>query len=99
MPVVQLTAPAARQLAQARDWWLEHRDKAPWALDQDIDGLILLLEERPELIGRPVESMPAVRRVFLRRVRYFVYFEIVDEGDRVEILAVWHASRGSDPDL
>lgn len=99
MPIVEFTAPAARQLAEARDWWLEHRDKAPWAFDEDIDGLFALLEERPELIGRPVESVPDVRRVFLRRVRYFVYFEIVDDGDRVEILAIWHGSRGSGPDL
>ena len=99
MPVVELTAPAAHQLVQARDWWLEHRDKAPWALDEDIDALLSLLEERPELIGRPVESAPGVRRVFLPRVRYFVYFEIVDDGDRVEILALWHGSRGSDPEL
>ena len=29
MPVVRIAAPAAQQIAAAREWWLENRDKAP----------------------------------------------------------------------
>jgi plasmid stabilization system protein ParE len=38
-----------------------------------------------------------VRRVLLKRIRYYVYFEVSDDGARVSILAVWHASRGREP--
>lgn len=99
MATVQLTTLAARQLASARDWWLENRDKAPNALDDDVDALISLLEVRPELIGSPLEREPAIRRAYLRRIRYYVYFRIMDAGQRVEVLAFWHASRGSGPEL
>jgi plasmid stabilization system protein ParE len=39
------------------------------------------------------------RHVLLRRIRYYVYFRVVNDGALVEILAVWHASRGRRPRL
>ena len=99
MPTIVLTAPAARQLDEARDWWLANRDKAPHAFDQDVAALLGFLEERPELVGSPFKPEPSVRRVYLRRIRYYVYFQIVDDGDRVVILAFWHGSRGSSPEF
>jgi len=86
-------------LAQARDWWLTNRDKAPDAFDDDIDELLARLEDASDVIGRPVRQDRAVRRVFLKRIRYHVYFQIVDDGARVLVLALWHGSRGSGPDL
>lgn len=55
-------------------------------------------DERPDLVGSPFKREPSVRRVYLRRIRYYVYFQIVDDGDRVVILAFWHGSRGSNPE-
>ncbi len=78
-----------------RVWWLENRDKAPSAFDVDLDSLLLQLEDRPELVGRPVEQDPSVRRVYLRRIRYFVYFQL--DGDVVQVLALWHGSRDGEP--
>ena len=54
------------------------------------------LELRPDLVGRPVAQASGVRRVLLRRIRYYVYFEIVDE-ERVHVLALWHGSRAGEP--
>jgi plasmid stabilization system protein ParE len=97
MATVRLAAPAARQLRNARDWWLANRDKAPHAFDQDIAALWGVLEDRPELVGRPLEGQPSVRRVHLQRIRYYVYFQLADDGDGVQILALWHERRGSAP--
>lgn len=47
----------------------------------DLDSLLLQLEDRPEPVGRPVEQDPRVCRVYLRRTRYFVHFQLV--GDRM----------------
>ena len=93
MPVVLLTAPAARQLNDAREWWLANRDKAPHAFDQDVAALLGFLEERPELVGRPFENHASIRRVHLQRIRYYLYFQIMPEDDRVLILAIWHERR------
>jgi len=57
------------------------------------------LEERPDLVGRPVEQRPEVRRVYLRRIRFYVYFQISEDGSAVDVLAFWHGSRGHEPAL
>lgn len=90
---------ALGQLEDARTWWLRHRDKAPLAFDEEIAALFDLLEDRPGLVGRPVIDPPGTRRVYLARVRYYVYFQISDDEELVEILALCHASRGSGPPL
>ncbi len=41
--------------------------------------------------------LAGVRRVTLSRVRYHVYYRLAD--DAIQILAVWHTSRGQGPDL
>ena len=44
---VEFVPGAARQVADARDWWFANRDKAPLAFDEDLDDLIGLLEHAP----------------------------------------------------
>jgi plasmid stabilization system protein ParE len=38
-----------------------------------------------------------VRRRLMRRVHYYVYYR--ESGGDIEILAFWHASRGSEPPI
>jgi plasmid stabilization system protein ParE len=95
--VVEFVPRAARQLAEARDWWRSNRDKAPDAFDEDVSELLLTLEHMPLAVGARVAQRLGVRRAVLRRVRYNVYFRV--DGQTVLILAVWHSSRGTVPDL
>lgn len=97
MPTLELTSLAARQIAAAREWWLAHRNKAPDAFDDDLDALLGRLEDRARIVGRPVVGQTGVRRVYLKRIRYFVYFEEIDDGARVRVLALWHGSREGHP--
>lgn len=87
------------QLDQAREWWLANRDKAPWAFDEDVDAVVELLEDRPLLVGRALDRDPRVRRVFLTRIRYYLYFQLSRDEQVVEVVAFWHGNRGSLPDL
>jgi plasmid stabilization system protein ParE len=87
--------PAACNGADARDCWVENRDKAPTAFDDDLADLVELLGVAPHWVGARVAQRPGVRRVLLRRVRYYVYFTIADPT--VTIVAVWHARRGTLP--
>jgi plasmid stabilization system protein ParE len=96
MFVVEFVPEAAQQAAEARDWWRAHRDKAPFAFEDDLAELMTLLEQVPRAVGGPIPERPGVRRAVLRRVRYNVYFTV--EQSTVSILAVWHASRGTLPD-
>ncbi len=90
---------ALAQLEGARAWWLQHREKAPSAFDEEVAAVLNLLEDRPALVGRPAIEPPGVRRVYLRRIRYYVYFQISSGGEVVEIVALWHGSRGTKPRL
>jgi len=47
-------------------------------------------ESHPEIAG--------LRRLHLPRVRYFVYFRPIG-ADLIEIVAFWHTSRGTPPEL
>lgn len=59
---------------------------------------VALLAEQPG-IGSKYEGSKAVgvRRLYLSRVRYFVYFNV--EGESLHVLAFWQENRGSQPAL
>ncbi len=62
----------------------------------DIAESIALLAEQPG-IGAKYEGarVPGVLRLFLGRIGYFLYYRV--ESDALEVLALWHASRGTQP--
>ena len=95
--VVEFVPRAARQTAEAQEWWLANRDKAPNAFHEDFAELLTMLEHMPRAVGAAVNQRPGVRRAILRRVRCGVYFRV--EDTTVLILAVWHTSRGEAPEL
>jgi plasmid stabilization system protein ParE len=65
---------------------------------KDLEAALALLAEEPG-IGTRVETSRAdvVRRLFLPRVRYFVYYRV--RGKMLEIVAFWHSSREKGPSL
>ena len=58
-----------------------------------------MLEDRPSVVGRALDRDPRVRRVFLSRIRYYLYFQVSRDEQTVEVVAFWHGNRGSSPDL
>ena len=87
---------ARRQLDAALKWWLDHRDKAPHAFSEDTARGFTTITEQPTL-GERVPGRSGVRRYFLRRIGYFIYYRVVNE--QIEVVAVWHHARGSGPPL
>jgi plasmid stabilization system protein ParE len=95
---IRISNTAAAQIDAASAWWRKHRDKAPDAFDEDLDDALQILRAEPG-IGSPVRARRAgVRRLWLDRIRYFVYYREA-EPDIIEVLAVWHGSRRSGPRL
>jgi plasmid stabilization system protein ParE len=41
--------------------------------------------------------MGGVRRLVLYKIRYYLYYRL--SGDTVDVLALWHTSRGEGPAL
>jgi plasmid stabilization system protein ParE len=95
---VEVAGKAQGHIATASAWWVEHRTAAPDAFFEELDRIFALLLVEPEM-GTPARNagLPGVRRVTLTRIRYHVYYRLSDNA--IQVLAVWHASRGQDPKL
>ena len=86
----------------ARAWWEVNRPKAPLALQEDFDDAMERLERLGDRGGVELLSpgqRGGYRRLLLPRVRYYLYFRVVDDAGAIEVLALWHVSRGTRPQV
>ncbi|MEO8196295.1 MAG: type II toxin-antitoxin system RelE/ParE family toxin [Thermoanaerobaculia bacterium] len=91
---------AAIQIQTAARWWKVNRTKAPAAFFEDLSRTLAILRVQPDLGMRVANpNLPGVRRVLLERVRYYLYYCEDDTNEVLEVLALWHSSRDSKPDL
>lgn len=96
-PVV-VTRRAAREIAEAADWWSTNRSNAPALFRMEIARAFQLVSARPEIGASAIDArLAGVRRVLLSRIRYHLYYRVA--SDTVEILALWHTSRAAGPDV
>lgn len=96
-PVV-VTHRAAREIADAAEWWRAKRPAATGLLRVELARAFQLLGARPEIGARATNArLVGVRRVLLSRVRYHLYYRV--RGNVIEILALWHVSRGTGPSV
>ena len=95
---VKVSARAASQILKAAEWWAENRPAAPGAVRIDIGEALVLLARQPGF-GTAYEGArtKGVRRLLIGRIRYFIYYRVTPEA--LELLAVWHVSRGKQPAL
>jgi len=93
---VKISARAAGEVRRAAEWWQANRPSAPGAISADFGESVALLAEQPG-IGAEYEGSrtPEVRRLYLGRVRYFIYYKV--ESGSLNILSFWHARRESPP--
>ena len=95
---VKVSARAASQIRKAAEWWAENRPAAPGAVRTDLCEALALLAQQPGLgIAYEGARTKGVRRLLVGRIRYFIYYHVTP--DALEVLAVWHVSRGKQPSL
>ena len=96
---VAFTPRASREVAEAKRW-RANRTKAPDALEEELNTALDLIANTPSIgaVARNV-SLAGVRRILLNRVNYFVYYRPRQESRIVEVVALWHARRGTGPPL
>jgi len=93
---LDITDQAEQHILAATAWWSQHRRAAPGAVLEDLDHTLELLRVQPELGARASKArLAGVRRVTLPRIRYVLYYRVI--GDVLQVLALWHASRGAGP--
>ena len=89
---------AHRQIAQASTWWRPNRPAVAQLFDDELDQSLMRLAENPGLGSRLQWSrLPDVHRLLVHRVGYVVFYRLRPRAQRIEVLAVWHARRGSGP--
>ena len=87
---------AAREIDRVAGWWANRRPAAPGVVRKDIEAALTLLVEQPGVgVVVPEASSPGIRRFYVDRIRYWVYYRV--RGKRLEVVSVWHASRGAGP--
>ena len=93
---VKVSARAAAHIRLAAEWWADNRPAAPGAVRKDVGEALALLAQQPG-IGTFYDGANTkdVRRLLVGRIRYFIYYRATP--DALEVLAVWHVSRGKQP--
>lgn len=99
LPVV-FTKRAERHLEAAVSWWKENRPAASGAVADEVRKAIDLISIHPAT-GVPAQSarLRGVRRILLDRIGYYCYYRPRPLLKRIEVLALWHSKRGSQPGL
>ncbi|WP_445954496.1 type II toxin-antitoxin system RelE/ParE family toxin [Thauera sp. SDU_THAU2] len=99
MPLqIRISVRAAVRIQRAAAWWADKRPAAPGAIGKDFAEAVALLAEQPG-IGAAYEGARArgVRRLYLSRLRYFIYYKA--DQHSLHVLAFWHSSREYQPRL
>ena len=99
MSRIQVSPQAAAQIRVAASWWRANRPKAPLAFAEELEKGLDLVRVWPasgEAVRHPqIEA----RRILLGRIQYYLYYSISPDAETIEILALWHTSRGSTPKI
>jgi plasmid stabilization system protein ParE len=97
---VEVTALAAQHIRRAEHWWRSNRPSVPNAVREDLEQALSLLATQPRIgpIARNVK-LPGVRRVYLARIKYDLYYREIEESDILQVLALWHSRRGAPPPI
>ncbi len=95
---IKLERRAREEIETIARWWASNRPAAPTLFLDELEHAYELIHSQPQL-GQPARAsrIKGVRRVVLRRSRYYVYYRIANDESSVVVLSVWHASRGPDP--
>ena len=97
---VEFTALAARHVREAEEWWRLNRPAAPNAIREEIEQLLPLIALQPRIGARATNvRLDGVRRIYMRRIKYHLYYHVTGSPEFLEVVALWHSSRGSGPPI
>jgi plasmid stabilization system protein ParE len=77
-----------------------NRTAAPAMLAEELESAYTLIEDLPFAAETvPHSRIAGLRRVLLGRAQYHLYYVVTEDAGVIEILALWHTSRGRGPRL
>ncbi len=82
------------------NWWRLHRTAAPNAVREELQRAFAMIALQPRIGGRAADvKLSGVRRVYLPIISYHLYYHVVFQPERVQVVALWHARRGKGPPI
>jgi plasmid stabilization system protein ParE len=97
---IRVVSSAASAIKEAAEWWVTNRPKAPDAFSEELKRAFHLIASHPGIGARAQNVvLPDVRRIHLARVHYHLYYRVRTDSPAIEVLALWHTSRGTEPPL
>ena len=95
---VHTTPEADAQITAIDEWWRVNRLAAPDLFLEELAASFETVARTPGIGRRYRRSpLPGTRRILLTRSRYHIYY--TSSARELVVLAVWHAQRGTGPDL
>lgn len=95
---IRVSPRAQSQIEEAAEWWAQNRPAAPGAIRGELARILNILSAQPGIgVTERRRRIRGLRRVHLSRIDYFILYRIADGV--LEVLAFWHARRGSQPKL
>ena len=92
---IRVTSDARKQIREANDWWVENRPAARDLVRTELERAFLLISSQPSLAPPALDpGLEQVRRLHLYRIGYSLYYRLATDGS-VQVLGLWHTSRGS----
>ena len=98
---IKFTPDALESIRQKRAWWEANRDKAPELFRDELAEVIAKLRrgtnEEAKLYA--LRGGRKIWRLLMPKTRHHVYFWRDVGGEYAEMLLVWNAQGGSDPNF
>jgi plasmid stabilization system protein ParE len=97
---IEVSELAEAQIGELDAWWRRNRLKAPNAVREEIERVSALIAYHPGLGARVGNlKLSGVRRIFIERLHYHVYYRVIGSPEYIEIVAVWGSRRGTPPPI
>ncbi|HWM93010.1 MAG TPA: type II toxin-antitoxin system RelE/ParE family toxin [Thermoanaerobaculia bacterium] len=94
-----VVAEAERQIRDAAGWWHANRPAARGLFRQELARGFEFITTQPDIGPKALDvALAGVRRLHLLRIHYYLYYRVTDD-QAVEVLALWHTSRGELPPI
>jgi hypothetical protein len=91
---VQIAPEALDQIVRIVSWWRRNRRAAPELFSLELERILLLISERPEL-GRRARGrrIGDARVLLLPRSSYLVFYQVQAEAREVWVVHIRHSRR------
>jgi len=99
LPVV-ISRLAAQHIRQLEHWWRRNRTGAPNAVREELQRIVSVVRVTPFVGHRATDvDLEGVRRIHVTRIWHYLYYRVLPDPERLELVALWSDSREKGPPI